>query len=172
MIQRWVAAVNTVLVFSAFLVFVCESNIAHGTTRKAINSFAGKYIAYADRFYMCEEGDSLDWRWNLRHSHWNPAKPNELQRLTGWLNGSINHVTDSSWAQVNLDRRSNNMWKDNALIFKFPAGSCTALRKNIPGFYSTVFKLPKDGPCDIPPGNYEVKNESVNWAFPAVPILQ
>ncbi|XP_034238519.1 uncharacterized protein LOC117643634 isoform X1 [Thrips palmi] len=158
------------IVLGVFLLFVFGPHIANGKAGKAINSYAGKYIVYADTFYMCDS-ESL-WDWNFRVSHWNPAKPNELQRLTGWFNATVHSLTDASWVNVVLDVRANNMWKENAFVFKFPNMACTSVKKQIPEFWNVVLKLPRNEKvCRIPPKLYELHDEPIAWFFPSFPVM-
>ncbi|XP_052126203.1 uncharacterized protein LOC113215181 isoform X2 [Frankliniella occidentalis] len=138
-----------------------------GTDAKAIKSFAGPWIVYADRFSVCEnEGD---WKWNLRVTHFNPQKPNDLQLISGNLTVSRS-VNDSSWARANLAVRNNNQWKQNAFIFEFKDKACSLVTVHIPGFYRTFFGKVRD-PCVLRAGLYEVDREPIDWTFPKVPIM-
>ncbi|XP_034239136.1 uncharacterized protein LOC117644059 [Thrips palmi] len=159
------------VVLAVFLGLVLGPHIAISKAGKAINSYAGKYIVYTDTFYMCDAENT--WNWNLKTTHWNPAKPNELQRITGWLNGTLTTVTDANWVNILMDVRSNNQWKQNAFVFKFPNGACTTIKKQIPEFWNVIFKLPRSDktPCSIPPQLYEVNDEPIAWLFPSVPIM-
>ncbi|XP_026283710.1 uncharacterized protein LOC113210098 isoform X1 [Frankliniella occidentalis] len=142
-----------------------------GNPRKIINSVIGPYIAYGERFYMCEPNNRLlPCRWNIRASHFNPYKPKELQRLTGNVTSTVT-VNDDCWAKVVVDVRSNNQWKENAFVFNFNDGACRVLKENIPAFYKQVLKGKDEGGCTIPPGVYEVNNTPVDWSFPKVPLL-
>ncbi|XP_052133640.1 uncharacterized protein LOC113217293 [Frankliniella occidentalis] len=123
------------------LALVSQAGI-HG---KAFNSVLGPYISYGERFYMCEEPNNrpLAWTWYLRATHFNPLKPNELQRLTGNLTIADVPFDNSLWAKVIADVRSNNQWKENAFIFRFK-GAYRSLKQNIPGFYERVLKRGED----------------------------
>ncbi|XP_026283711.1 uncharacterized protein LOC113210098 isoform X3 [Frankliniella occidentalis] len=116
-----------------------------GNPRKIINSVIGPYIAYGERFYMCEPNNRLlPCRWNIRASHFNPYKPKELQRLTGNVTSTVT-VNDDCWAKVVVDVRSNNQWKENAFVFNFNDGACRVLKENIPAFYKQVLKGKDEG---------------------------
>ncbi|XP_026287608.1 uncharacterized protein LOC113212944 [Frankliniella occidentalis] len=155
------------LVLVPLLALMCQEGI-HG---KGINSLMGPYVAYGERFYMCEANNTpLPWRWNLRASHFNPHKPKELQRLTGNLTGSTS-LDDSCWAKVIMDTRSNNQWKENAFMANFKNNACQTLKENIPGFYEKIFKTQMKGACILKPGVYEVNNTSVDWTFPKFAIM-
>ncbi|XP_052121249.1 uncharacterized protein LOC127749001 [Frankliniella occidentalis] len=65
----------------SFLLVLLAIMVKQGTLGKAINTLIGPYIAYGDRFFMCEP--NLPSKWYIRASHFNPQKPKELQVLTG-----------------------------------------------------------------------------------------
>ncbi|XP_034238461.1 uncharacterized protein LOC117643598 [Thrips palmi] len=159
------------VVFGVILGLVFGPHIANSKAGKAINSYAGKYIVYTDTFYMCDSENT--WYWNLKTTHWNPAKPSELQRISGWVNATGPSLTDGSWVNIIMDARANNQWKQNAFVFKFPNGACTTIKKQIPEFWNVVLKLPRSDktPCSIPPQFYEVNDEAIAWLFPSVPIM-
>ena len=59
-----------------------------------------------------------------------------------------------------MAQRSNNEWKENALVFNFPNVGCTALREHIPDLFRVAAKLSgapmdKKMPCVIPAVNIE-----------------
>ncbi|XP_034239148.1 uncharacterized protein LOC117644072 [Thrips palmi] len=135
---------------------------------KQLNSFAGPWIAYADKYYMCE-GD-YHWSWSLKPTHFNPARPLDVQRLTGWANATT-PMTDQTFLHVTLDIWNNNMWKENAFVFKFPDHGCTMLVKNIPDFSRQVFSYKPRTPCLIPAAFYEVNDKPVSYLFPNVPTM-
>ncbi|XP_052128321.1 uncharacterized protein LOC113203124 isoform X1 [Frankliniella occidentalis] len=133
----------------------------------------GPYIAYVERFYMCEpDNRPLPWRWVLRATHFNPFKPKELQRVTGNLTFSSGLLDDSDWVKVIVDTRSNNQWKENAYVLKFNDHACRAIKVNIPGFYEQFLKKREvKGACLFRPGVYETNDAPLNWTFPNVPAL-
>ncbi|XP_052121116.1 uncharacterized protein LOC127748984 [Frankliniella occidentalis] len=142
-----------------------------GGQGKAINSLAGPYTAYADRFYNCERKTA--WAWYIRATHFNPLKPNELQLLTGNMT-SERPVDDKCWLKVYLDTRSNNQWKENAFIFEFRDKACNTLQVHTPGFYNVFFgkeKKPKGAPCSIGPGVFSVVETPIDWTFPKFLIM-
>ncbi|XP_052127049.1 uncharacterized protein LOC113210445 [Frankliniella occidentalis] len=155
------------LVLVPLLALMCQGGI-HG---KGINSLIGPYIAYTERFYMCEDNNTpLPWRWNLRVSHFNPLKPKELQRLTGNLTGAT-PFDDSCWSKVILDTWSNNQWKENAFRANFKNNACKALKEHIPGFYEKISRMEMKDACMLKPGVYEFNNTSVDWTFPKFAIM-
>ncbi|XP_052124572.1 uncharacterized protein LOC127749637 isoform X2 [Frankliniella occidentalis] len=144
--------------------------LPQGSHEKAINSFAGPYVAYADRFINCEQ--QYAWRMYLRATHFNPQKPNELQLLNGNLTATKG-FDDNCWAKVYLDIRNNNQWKENAFVFEFKDKACTTLRTNLPG-PANIFFGKGNGerkPCVIPPGVHKADQEPVDWTFPKFPVM-
>ncbi|XP_052128315.1 uncharacterized protein LOC113205824 isoform X1 [Frankliniella occidentalis] len=156
-------------ILMALAIITCGQAV-HG---KGINSMIGPYIAYGERFYMCEpDNRPLPWKWYLRATHFNPYKPKELQRITGNVSGATGLFDDGSWLKVIVDARSNNQWKENAYVFNFKKNGCRVIKENIPGFYEQVLKKREvKGVCAFKPGVYEVNNAPIDWSFPNVPIL-
>ncbi|XP_052126728.1 uncharacterized protein LOC127750128 [Frankliniella occidentalis] len=153
----------------AMLILLCQDEGIHG---KAINSFAGPYICYVDRFYNCENNVELAWTFRLRVSHFNPQKPRELQRLTGNITGVNTTVDDSLGVKIIVDLWAQNQWKQNAFIYPFPDKGCTLIRVLVPHFYSQILKQKETkGKCILKPGIYEANNTPVEWVFPKVPIF-
>ncbi|XP_026273425.2 uncharacterized protein LOC113203124 isoform X2 [Frankliniella occidentalis] len=144
-----------------------------GIQGKAINSVIGPFIAYAERFYMCEtDNQPLLWRWFLRATHFNPLRPKELQRLTGNVTATGGLLDDSDWLKIIVDTRSNNQWKENAYVFKFNDHACLTIKVNIPDFYEKLLKKRNvKGACFFRPGVYEINDAPMNWTFPNVPIF-
>ncbi|XP_026286009.1 uncharacterized protein LOC113211750 isoform X2 [Frankliniella occidentalis] len=144
--------------------------VIHG---KVINSVIGPYIAYGERFYMCEpDNRPLPWRWFLRATHFNPLKPKELQRVTGNVTATSGTLDDSGWVKVIVDTRSNNQWKENAYVFKFNNRACQTVKVNAPGIYEQLLKKREvKGACMFKAGVYEINDAPVDWSFPNVPIL-
>ncbi|KAK3931454.1 Urease subunit alpha [Frankliniella fusca] len=68
-----------------------------GAARKNINTIAGPFIAYGKTFYNCET-DKTTWKWYIRATHFNPAKPHHLQRITGNVTGA-DTLDDTLWGQ-------------------------------------------------------------------------
>ncbi|XP_052127427.1 uncharacterized protein LOC113209068 [Frankliniella occidentalis] len=152
----------------ALLTFLCQ-DVVFG---KAINSFAGPYIFYAERIYMCENNAEMAWRWHFRASHFNPQKPRELQRLTGNLTGVNVTIDDSLGAKILLDIWAQNQWKENAFLFSFKDKACTLIRVLAPTFYGQILKQKETkGDCILKPGIYEANDTPVEWVFPKVPIM-
>ncbi|XP_026286954.2 uncharacterized protein LOC113212465 isoform X2 [Frankliniella occidentalis] len=151
------------------LALMCQSGI-YG---KAINSFLGPFLSYAERFYMCEpDNRQLPWTWYLRASHYNPLKPNELQRLTGNVTIANEPLDDSCWIKIIVDTRSNNQWKENAIVCHFKKNAYRAIKENVPGFYERFFKRGDDKEArHFKPRVYEVNNETIDWSYPNVPIV-
>ncbi|XP_052122250.1 uncharacterized protein LOC127749169 [Frankliniella occidentalis] len=151
------------------LALVCQE----GNPGKVIHSVIGPYIAYSERFYMCEPNSSLlPWTLNLRGSHFNPYKPKKLQLLTGNVTG-VNVLLDKhGWTKIILDIRSNNQWKENAFVFNFnKKGACQVCKEQGPNFYKQIFKGEDKGACIIQPGVYEANNTPVDWINPKVPLM-
>ncbi|XP_052126705.1 uncharacterized protein LOC113206000 isoform X2 [Frankliniella occidentalis] len=145
------------------LVLLVALMCQEGIHSKPLNSLIGPFIAYAERFYLCEpDNHPLPWSWHLRVTHFNPYKPRELQLVTGNVTFANIKVVADNW--------SNNQWKENAFIFYFRRNACQAVRTNIPGFYESVLKKETKGACAVK-GVYEVNNTPVNWTFPNVPIM-
>ncbi|XP_026287640.2 uncharacterized protein LOC113212972 [Frankliniella occidentalis] len=144
-----------------------------GSHRKVINSLIGPYIAYGERFYMCEpNGSLLPWTWYLRGSHFNPYKPKVLQLMTGNVTGVV-PFDDRGWTKIVVDLRSNNQWKENAFVFNFnKRGPCSVCKEHVPSaFKQFLLKGEDEGACPRPPGVYEVNDTAVGWTFPSVPII-
>ena len=72
---------------------------------------------------------------------------------TGALKGYLDMLSFRVRLNIVMDKRSNNMWKENAFVFKFPTGLCSVIRKQIPEFYHVVFKRPRNDntPCSLSP---------------------
>ncbi|XP_052128452.1 uncharacterized protein LOC113215105, partial [Frankliniella occidentalis] len=153
----------------ALLTLLCKDGI-HG---KAINSFAGPYTAYIERFYTCENNVAMAWRVYFRTSHFNPQKPRELQRLTGNVTGVNVTLDDSLWCKVYFDVWAQNQWKENAFVFKFQDKACTMLRVLTPDYYEKILNqsASAESACIIKPGIYVVYNTPVKWEFPKIPIM-
>ncbi|XP_034248649.1 uncharacterized protein LOC117649738 [Thrips palmi] len=67
---------------------------------KPLNTFAGPFIAYAHRFDTCPSDGTFVY--NVRVSHFNPAKPFERQTVTG--NASMKEdMNDSMWGRFTVD---------------------------------------------------------------------
>ncbi|XP_052122438.1 uncharacterized protein LOC113213503 [Frankliniella occidentalis] len=155
------------LTIVALLALLCRMS-THGRT---LNSFAGPYIAFAERFYNCETNLSLPWQWAFHPSRFNPYKPRELQLLTGNLTARNVDMDDSWWLKVILDVWANNQWKENAFVLFFKNRACSSLRANTPSFYEHVFKREIKDRCIIKRGVYEVRNAPIEWVFPNIPIM-
>ncbi|XP_052130072.1 uncharacterized protein LOC113205615 [Frankliniella occidentalis] len=110
------------------------------TDGKNINSFAGPFSLYAERYYMCELNRSLPWEWFIHASRFNPYKPRENQKLTGNFTARNLPADDSWWGTIILDLWANNQWKENAFVFTKKNDACTAIKVNIPGFYELFNK--------------------------------
>ncbi|XP_052125380.1 uncharacterized protein LOC113214178 isoform X2 [Frankliniella occidentalis] len=131
------------------LALMCSTAI-HG---RYINSVMGPYTAYGERFYMCEpDNRPLPWRWFVRTTHFNPLRPNELQRMTGNVTSTSGIIDNSNWATTIIDIRSNNQWKENAFVFKFKNQACQIAKVHAPAFYKLVFKKREvNGACIFHP---------------------
>ncbi|XP_034250749.1 uncharacterized protein LOC117651101 [Thrips palmi] len=152
--------------FNVFFILLAGSLIAGAA--KQYNSFAGPWIAYTEKYFTCNE--NYHWTWSLKSTHFNPARPLDLQRLTGWVNATT-PMTDQTFVHVTMDLWSNNMWKQNAFVFKFPDHGCSVLVKNIPDFVRQVFNYKPRTPCLIPAAYYEVNDKPVEYVFPSVPTM-
>ncbi|XP_026284263.2 uncharacterized protein LOC113210464 [Frankliniella occidentalis] len=143
-----------------------------GVPGKAINGVLGPFIAYTERFYLCEPNDRpLPWRWQFRTTHFNPAKPRDVQLLTGNITGVNVTFDNKQWVRVIIDVWSNNQWKENAFIFYFKNKGCMSLRENIPSLYQHIFKKREtNNVCRHQPGVYEVNNAPIEWVFPHFPV--
>ncbi|XP_034239385.1 uncharacterized protein LOC117644225 [Thrips palmi] len=122
---------------------------------KYINSFAGPFIVVAHTIEPCPSDGSVVLM--LRPSHFYPARPFDRQTLTGQM-WSKHNLTDNLLAHVDMAVRSNNQWKDNAFVFKFPNSGCSVLRDHLPDMWRIM-------------GHVVVKNESVSWTFPHFPVM-
>ncbi|XP_026286794.1 uncharacterized protein LOC113212350 isoform X2 [Frankliniella occidentalis] len=122
---------------------------------------------------MCEpDNHSLRWTWYLRASHYNPLKPNELQRLTGNVTIATDPLDNNCWIKIIGDTRSNNQWKENALVCHFRKNAYRVIKENIPGFYERFFKMGDDKDArHFKPRVYEVDNGTVDWGSPNVPVI-
>ncbi|KAK3922671.1 Spermidine/putrescine import ATP-binding protein PotA [Frankliniella fusca] len=149
---------------------VLRYSTVQGEGSKAINSFAGPYIAYADRIYMCDPDRQHKMAWALRTSHFNPRKPAELQLISGNLTLTL-PLTDSLAGNATVDRWANNQWKENAFQGVFPNGACRHTRRNIPGFFELFFRPGNTDVCRVEAGVYQVERRPVNWTFPNFPIF-
>ncbi|XP_026279285.1 uncharacterized protein LOC113207109 isoform X2 [Frankliniella occidentalis] len=143
---------------------------------KRINSFAGPFTVYGTKFGVCDSPPDKPWpsQVYLRPTHFNPAKPNDGQILTGNVT-MPEGLNDTRPGHARVDIWSNNQWKKNAFIFNFP-GACTALRNNIPNFFAALFDLPSgpsswNTPCNVKPGTYIVDHKRVFWTYPNVPVF-
>ncbi|XP_052129807.1 uncharacterized protein LOC127750993 [Frankliniella occidentalis] len=152
----------------ALLALLCQK----GTHSKAINSFAGPYTLYTERFYMCELNRSFPaWGWHFRTTRFNPYKPREIQLLTGNLTVS-QPMDDSSWGKIVMDVWAHDQWKENSFVFEFKNKGCTNLKQNIPSFYEHAFKKRETkASCIIRPGVYELNDAPVKWEYPNLPIM-
>ncbi|XP_052125733.1 uncharacterized protein LOC113217572 isoform X2 [Frankliniella occidentalis] len=87
------------LVLAAVLLALMNQKDGYG---KSLNTFAGRYIAYGTKFYNCDQtqlptSDKPTWNWYLRFTHhFNPLKPEELQRFDGNVTG-LEEVNDNCW---------------------------------------------------------------------------
>ncbi|XP_026289006.2 uncharacterized protein LOC113213990 [Frankliniella occidentalis] len=164
---------HNLLVYSKMSFIVALALISPlGIHGKVLNNFMGPFIAYTERFSLCESNNQpLPWRWHLRGTHFNPAKPRESQLLTGNITGEKYPLDNKSWAKVVIDVRSNNQWKENGFIFSFKDKACQNFKDHIPTVYELFFKKNETkGECKIEPGVYEVENGPIRWVFPKFPI--
>ncbi|XP_034246208.1 uncharacterized protein LOC117648101 isoform X2 [Thrips palmi] len=140
---------------------------------KFIPSFAGPYTAFVHTIDACPSDGTFVLQ--FRPTHFNRARPNERQRVTG--NATVKKpVTDNFWSTVNLAVRANNEWKENFFVNKFSRQGCTAIRLHSPELFNLVVKYTgasadKNAPCVIPPGFFVVKDEPISWTFPNFPIM-
>ncbi|XP_026280895.1 uncharacterized protein LOC113208204 [Frankliniella occidentalis] len=147
---------------------------------KWINSFAGPWIATLGPINQCPGGRVGDIvRFNLlitqfRHPSIDSQKM--LQRLTG--NVTVDEeLTNKGASILRFATRSNNQWKENALVLKFAIGCCRSLMDYFPGFTRNIYHLDPDDyqkggkPCVIPKDVYYADEEPVNWTIPKVPVL-
>ncbi|KAJ1520324.1 hypothetical protein ONE63_004523 [Megalurothrips usitatus] len=128
----------------------------------------GAYTAYTKAFSICDIGTPTTYRWYVRVSHFNPARPKELQRVTGNLSFPT-PFSDHFGAKVVLDARSNNQWKENAFVFSFKNKACTMSQVHIPDAFRVFFGGHQ---CPLPQ-NFVVQfvDEAVAWLFPQVPVM-
>ncbi|XP_052123341.1 uncharacterized protein LOC113205164 isoform X2 [Frankliniella occidentalis] len=154
------AALVSVMAFRWSIILVALIARQADVLGKSFNSFAGPWIGYVDRFYLCEEPNHpLPWRWHLRGTHFNPQKPTELQLLTGNMTFEKEPLDDSTWIKVLMAVWTNNQWKENSFIFHFKDKGCTAIKENMAGFYEIFFKKTEtQGACIIKP-KIEVADE-------------
>ncbi|XP_052129708.1 uncharacterized protein LOC113215648 [Frankliniella occidentalis] len=74
--------------------------------------------------------------------------------------------------RVVVDTRSNNQWKENAFIFNFPGGSCSAASQHTKCFETLTGKLlRKEKPCGLNPGVNILSDTPMDWSFPYFPIM-
>ncbi|XP_052124715.1 uncharacterized protein LOC127749667 [Frankliniella occidentalis] len=140
-----------------------------------INSFAGPYIVYVERFYHCGPPyDKLPWKWNFHITRFNPKTPKEIQRLNGNITAGNGTYDNAGWAKLNLDIMSNNQWKENNFIFEFKKRGCQNMKDHVPFVYEAFFnkgKESKNAECKIEPGFYDIKNAAMTWVFPKFPVM-
>ncbi|XP_026280914.1 uncharacterized protein LOC113208220 isoform X1 [Frankliniella occidentalis] len=147
---------------------------------KWINSFAGPWVATLGPLKQCPGGREDDVvRFNLlisqfRHPSVDAQKM--VQRLSG--NVTVDQQLNNKGASIlRAATRSNNQWKENAMVLKFAIGCCQSLMEYFPDFTRNIYKLEpneyqKGGkPCIIPKGIYYADEEPVNWTIPKVPVL-
>ncbi|XP_034238324.1 uncharacterized protein LOC117643504 [Thrips palmi] len=165
---------GSVFLLPFILLWTIGPLLALGNVRsKNINNFAGPYIAFGHKFDPCPSDGTIEVL--IRASHFNPARPYDLQTISGNLS-SKEDMKDNYWSRVEMAVRSNNQWKDNAFIFNFPRLGCTAIREQVPDLFRIIAKhsgapTDKAAPCVIPAGVYVLKNESVSWTFPNFPVI-
>ncbi|XP_026293312.1 uncharacterized protein LOC113217572 isoform X1 [Frankliniella occidentalis] len=162
------------LVLAAVLLALMNQKDGYG---KSLNTFAGRYIAYGTKFYNCDQtqlptSDKPTWNWYLRFTHhFNPLKPEELQRFDGNVTG-LEEVNDNCWTRVVVDARSNNQWKENAFVFNFPGGACSAAYQHTKCFQALTGKLLSKGKtCVLNPGVSILSDTPMDWSFPYFPIM-
>ncbi|XP_034237549.1 uncharacterized protein LOC117643017 [Thrips palmi] len=103
---------------------------------KQINSFAGPFIAYG---YRADHCPSEIVSFSLRVTHFNPQRPYDPQFLSGELTFQEDYG-DYYMTSFTLDKRSNNQWKDNFFILKFPNVGCSVMRNQIPDLFRIFAK--------------------------------
>ncbi|KAK3912925.1 Major facilitator-type transporter ecdC [Frankliniella fusca] len=147
---------------------------------KWINSYAGPYIVTmaswreCDNVRMDEVAARLLFELTQFRSHGLDVQK-KLQRITG--NATlIQPLTDKGSIVIRAASRSNNQWKENALILKFPK-VCQSLMDSFPDFVRKIYKIEPDDfrknskPCVIPKGVYEAEDVPVNWTMPRITVL-
>ncbi|XP_052129917.1 uncharacterized protein LOC127751044 [Frankliniella occidentalis] len=139
---------------------------------KGIHSFAGPFIIYISAVNDCKDVNSPIVTHRTRFSHFNPRRPFDKQTLSGNITVPV-PIDDTWWGSITLDIRSNNQWKSNAFIFNITQHFCSAMRKNVPGYFHAAFGLDPNSkaPCLIPNGTHTFKDEPVSWDPPNVPIM-
>ncbi|XP_034241661.1 uncharacterized protein LOC117645510 [Thrips palmi] len=137
----------------------------------------GPFIAYARSFERCDSQEQYTYTLDLRPSHFNPARPFETQTVSGNMSMK-KELDDNLWVRVSMALRSNNEWKENAFIFKFPGNACSSIREHLPAIFRLLSKATnttpaKDRrqPCVFPRGSHTIENEPMKWEFPKFKIM-
>ncbi|XP_034250665.1 uncharacterized protein LOC117651055 isoform X1 [Thrips palmi] len=152
-------------IFNAFVIYFVV--LYFGVHGKTINSYAGPWNVVVEKMYDC--GAKHNWSVSMRFSHYNPARHSELQHARGWFNATT-PMTDDTWMHVALDAWSNNMWKENAFVFKFSNHGCSVAWKYVPDVLQHFFPGARHtSPC-IPVGLYET-DAPVRWSVPSIPVM-
>ncbi|XP_034249696.1 uncharacterized protein LOC117650397 [Thrips palmi] len=150
-----------------YMIVLCI--FACGSAAKSIPGYAGPYIAIVERILSCNDDDPK-LRMFLHVSHFNRYNPTEKQRVSGNVT-VFETFDDDVWMDIRLGLRSNNEWKKNAFVFKFPNQGCSRFRAFLPSFFSVMYKgVSMVGACSVPAGVY-VFDEPVDWTFPNVPVF-
>ncbi|XP_034256769.1 uncharacterized protein LOC117654304 [Thrips palmi] len=142
---------------------------------KTIQSFAGPYIAFSHLYNPCPSQETF--LIQAKISHFNPSRPYDLQ--TVFANMSLKEdFSDGYWASATMAVRSNNQWKENAIVFNFPRKGCSVIREHFPDmyrFFAEATGTPvadKTAPCVFRKGNYVMTEpRPVNATFPSFPVL-
>ncbi|KAK3922891.1 Serine carboxypeptidase-like 2 [Frankliniella fusca] len=136
-----------------------------------IKSAVGPYIVVLKNVYNCEAYEQLAWSIKARISHFKPAHPFEPTRITGNVTGTV-PLDDSLVSSFILDRRSNNQWKENALVINFPKGTgCSSIFVNGPYIASLLGDLYSPSPCKVQPGFHTFADMPVKIQHPNVPVF-
>ncbi|XP_034241228.1 uncharacterized protein LOC117645270 [Thrips palmi] len=122
----------------------------HHVRSRQINTLAGPYIAYGNRWDTCpSENVELP----VRLGHFNPLRPYDPQTLSGEVTYKED-FGDNYITSVTVAKRSNNQWKENFFVAKFTRMGCSAVRDNIPNLFRIVVKynpgMGSKKTCSIP----------------------
>ncbi|XP_034231482.1 uncharacterized protein LOC117639712 [Thrips palmi] len=81
-------------------------------------------------------------------------------------------VTDNTWVNIILDARNNNMWKENAFVFKFDDHGCSIAKRYAENLMKVFFPGVKlSTPCVVPAKSYEISDTPLHFAITGVPVM-
>ncbi|XP_026274077.2 uncharacterized protein LOC113203540 isoform X2 [Frankliniella occidentalis] len=135
-------------------------------SEKLIPSFAGPFDVWIERIDPCDEDDK---RVQLKCSHYNPNKKFEPQVWNGFVN-LTRALDDTWWIRAPFSIRSNNQWKQNAIVLTAQRNGCSGARNVLPPDLRR-FTTKRGTPCSFKEGVSYFRNTSVKFEFPKFPQL-